>query len=112
MTRVNARSVSPRRCIRPRSADLGAWGAKSAGYICEIFIFFLLMLIFSPQLLSLSPCYLQAHTRSLRQLAPSLLRRDVSCVPIRPVRVVLPVTLLVLAVGGCRAPHRACQIVC
>src|SRR6516225_1533785 len=54
----------------------------------------------------------QAPSRSPRQLGPCLLRRHVSGVPVRPVRVVLPVTLLVLAVGGCRAPHRACQIVC
>jgi len=51
-------------------------------------------------------------SRSHRQLGACLLRRHVSGVPVQPVRVVLPVTLLVLAVGGCRAPHRACQIVC
>ena len=54
----------------------------------------------------------QALSRSPRQLGPCLLRRHVSGVPVRPVRVVLPVMLLVFAVGGCRAPHRACQIVC
>src|SRR6266481_5501701 len=50
MTSVHARRVKPRRCIRPRSADLGSWGAelmvcvatKTGRYVCEIFISFLL----------------------------------------------------------------------
>jgi hypothetical protein len=50
--------------------------------------------------------------RSLRQGCPGLLRCHICCVPVRPVRVALPVALLVLAVGGFSAAHRACQIVC
>src|SRR5215469_8257925 len=46
MMSVNARRVSPRRCIRPRTADFAAWGAESARYICEMFISFLVVISF------------------------------------------------------------------
>src|SRR5207248_8550129 len=45
-----------------------------------------------------------------RQLVAGLLRRDVRGVPVRPVLVRLPGALLVLAVGGLRAPKRARQV--
>ncbi len=48
---------------------------------------------------------------SNRQLGPQLLRRHVLCVPVRPIGAGLAVALLVLAVGGCCAPHCAGQIV-
>src|SRR6516225_8902085 len=49
-------------------------------------------------------------SRSPRQLGPCLLRRHVHCVPVRPVGLALPVTLLVVVVG--RLPRRACQSSC
>src|SRR5580700_4198638 len=52
------------------------------------------------------------YNRSLWRLGPDLFRRDVRCVPVRPVRVALPDALLELAMGGCGAPNRARQIVC
>src|SRR5215471_7440173 len=45
MTSVPARNVKPRSCIRPRSADLGSWGAEADRFVCEIFISFSLICI-------------------------------------------------------------------
>src|SRR5215469_16083825 len=46
MKSVHPRRVNPRRCTRPRSADLGAWGAQSARYVRDVFISFSLIVIF------------------------------------------------------------------
>src|SRR5580704_7806581 len=45
MVSVHARRVKPRRCITPRRADLGSWGAESVRNVCEIFIRFSWMII-------------------------------------------------------------------
>src|SRR5215467_9514328 len=99
MTSANARRVNPRSCIRPRTADFGAWGAESARYVCEIFISFLVVISFllkfdffllTYRLVTSNHTFyrLQVHNRLLRQLGAGLLRRHVGCVPVRPVRVV------------------------
>src|SRR5258708_33872171 len=51
MTSANARNAEPRRCIRPRNADLCFWGGesmmsvaiKAARYVCGVFISFSLV---------------------------------------------------------------------
>src|SRR6516162_11861048 len=49
---------------------------------------------------------------SFRQLFARLLSHHVGGVPVWPVRVALPNTLLVHAVSGLRAPKRARQVAC
>ena len=63
MVSVQARRVKLRRCIIPRSADLGSWGAESARFVCEMFVsFFLEIMFFSVIVVSFSlwiaPTYL------------------------------------------------------
>src|SRR5215469_9473332 len=84
----------------------------SSIHLCSFHFFHLNRHASSPKCCFFPLTTLQSDTCSLRQFCSCPLGRHVSCVPVRPVRVVLPVTPLVLVVGGCRAAHRACEIVC
>src|SRR5580693_4620635 len=56
ITSVHARTDKPAHCIMPRRTDLDSSGVEPIRYVCDIFIFFSLMIIFSFALTPLRVC--------------------------------------------------------